>query len=99
MRSGEELAGCSGLKPEEDPNTALFSIDVIKVPLKAPEKAAIVNRPRLFADPTTGNISGLWQGGNHGEGTQTSRRPTSATTSRSTPRSAWRPAPAPATAS
>ena len=73
VRSGEELAGCSGLKPEEDPNTALFSIDVIKVPLKNPEKAAIVNRPRIFADPATGNLAGLWQGGNHGEGTQTSR--------------------------
>ena len=73
VRSGEELAGCSGLKPEEDPNTALFSIDVIKVPLKNPEKAAIVARPRIFADPATGNISGLWQGGTHGEGTQTSR--------------------------
>jgi hypothetical protein len=59
VRSAEELAGCSGLKPEEDPNTALFSIDVIKVPLKAPEKAAIVNRPRIFADPTTGTIAGL----------------------------------------
>jgi hypothetical protein len=70
VRSGEELAGCSGLKPEEDPNTALFSIDVIKVPLKNPEKAAIVNRPRIFADATTGAIAGLWPGGNHGEGTQ-----------------------------
>jgi hypothetical protein len=39
VRSAEELAGCSGLKPEEDPNTALFSIDVIKVPLASPEKA------------------------------------------------------------
>ena len=51
VRSGEELAGCSGLKPEEDPNTALFSIDVIKVPLKTPEKAAIVNRPRHLRRP------------------------------------------------
>jgi hypothetical protein len=70
VRSGEELAGCSGLKPEEDPNTALFSIDVIQVPLSAPQNAKIVNRPRIFADPATGAISGLWQGGNHGEGTQ-----------------------------
>jgi hypothetical protein len=70
VRSGEELAGCSGLDPKEDPNTSLFSIDVIKVPLKNPEKAAIVNRPRLFADPDTGNIAGLWAGGTHGEGTQ-----------------------------
>ncbi len=73
VRSGEELAGCSGLDPKEDPNTALFSIDVIKVPLKNPEQAAIVARPRIFADVATGNLAGLWQGGNHGEGTQTSR--------------------------
>jgi hypothetical protein len=73
VRSAEELAGCSGLKPEEDPNTALFSIDVIKVPLAAPEKAAIVNRPRIFADPKTGAIAGLWQGGDHGPGSQSSR--------------------------
>jgi hypothetical protein len=70
VRSGEELAGCSGLKPDEDPNTALFSIDVIKVPLAHPETAAIVNRPRIFADTKTGAISGLWSGGDHGPGTQ-----------------------------
>ncbi len=70
VRSGEELAGCSGLDPKEDPNTSLFSIDVIKVPLKNPEKAAIVGRPRLFADEASGAIAGLWPGGTHGEGTQ-----------------------------
>jgi len=70
VRSAEELAGCSGLKPDEDPNTALFSIDVIKVPLAHPETAAIVNRPRIFADAKTGKISGLWSGGDHGPGTQ-----------------------------
>ena len=70
VRSGEELAECSGGEPKDNPNTALFSIDVIKVPLAAPEKAAIVNRPRIFADPTTGNIAGLWMGGDHGPGTQ-----------------------------
>jgi hypothetical protein len=70
VRSAEELAGCSGLKPDEDPNTALFSIDVIKVPLAAPEKAAVVNRPRIFADTKTGALNGLWAGGDHGEGTQ-----------------------------
>jgi hypothetical protein len=70
VRSAEELAGCSGLKPEEDPNTALFSIDVIKVPLAKPETAAIVNRPRVFADSKSGAISGLWAGGDHGPGTQ-----------------------------
>ena len=70
VRPGEELEGCSGGKPEEDSNTALFSIDVIKVPLAAPEKAAIVNRPRIFADEKTGSIAGLWAGGDHGPGTQ-----------------------------
>ena len=72
VRSADELAGCSGLKPEEDPNTALFSIDVIKVPLAHPEQAAIVNRPRVFADIATGAINGLWAGGDHGPGTQKS---------------------------
>jgi hypothetical protein len=71
VRPGEELEGC--VADEDDPNTALFSIDVIKVPLNAPEKAAIVNRPRIFADPETGKLGGLWQGGDHGPGTQTSR--------------------------
>ncbi|MCI0410736.1 MAG: hypothetical protein L0191_19615, partial [Acidobacteria bacterium] len=70
VRSGEELAECSKLKPEEDPNTALFSIDVIQVPIAHPEQARIVNRPRIFADPATGAIAGLWKGGNHGPGTQ-----------------------------
>ena len=73
VRPGEELEGCSGLDPKEDPNTALFSIDVIEVPLGAPQNAKIVNRPRIFMDEKTGSLAGLWQGGNHGEGTQTSR--------------------------
>ncbi|MEX2272393.1 MAG: hypothetical protein WD690_13020 [Vicinamibacterales bacterium] len=70
VRSAEELAGCSGMKPEEDSNTALFSIDVIQVPLAAPATAKIVNRPRIFGDPTTGEIAALWKGGDHGPGTQ-----------------------------
>ena len=40
VRPGEELAGCSGGIPKKDPNTALFSIDVIKVPLAAPRRRA-----------------------------------------------------------
>ena len=69
VRSGEELEGCSSLEPEKDQNTALFSIDVIEVPLAAPQTAKIVNRPRIFADET-GNIAGLWKGGDHGPGSQ-----------------------------
>jgi hypothetical protein len=76
VRPGEELEGCSGLEPDKDANTALFSIDVIKVPLLAPQDAKIVSRPRIFADPKTGNIAGLWAGGDHGPGTQTTRQTT-----------------------
>jgi len=49
VRPAEELAGCSSGLPDEDPNTALFRIEVIRVPLAAPEQAAIVSSPRLFA--------------------------------------------------
>jgi len=70
VRPGEELAECSGAPPGEDPNTALFSIDVIQIPLSRPEEARIVSRPRIFADPNTGTIAGLWKGGDHGPGTQ-----------------------------
>src|SRR3954464_10150701 len=71
VRSGEELAGCA--KEPEDPNTALFSIDVIKVPIASPDKAAIVNRPRIFADPQTGAFAGLQKGGDRGPGAQAAR--------------------------
>jgi hypothetical protein len=73
VRANEELAGCSGDDPDEDPNTALFSIDVIQVPLASPQDARIVNTPRIFADPESGAIAGLWRGGDHGPGTQTTR--------------------------
>jgi len=73
VRPGDELAGCSAKDPNEDPNTALFSIDVIKVPLAAPSRAAIVNRPRIFADEKTGAIAGLEKGGDRGPGTQAAR--------------------------
>ena len=66
----KSLSGCSDKEPKDDPNTALFSIDVIQIPIAAPEKAKIVSRPRIFADSSTGAISGLWPGGDHGPGTQ-----------------------------
>jgi hypothetical protein len=72
VRSKEELAMCSGGTPTDDPNTGYYSIDVIQVPLAAPERARIVNRPRIFADLSTGAIAGLWPGGAHGDGTQRS---------------------------
>ncbi len=73
VRPAEELEGCSGLPPEEDPETAYFRIEVIQVPLASPEDAQIINEPRIFADPETGDIAGLWPGGEHGPGTQETR--------------------------
>ncbi len=67
VRQTEELAGCSGEKPDKDPNTALFRIDVIKVPVAAPQEAAIVSSPRVFMDARTGVINGLNNGGSHGK--------------------------------
>ena len=51
-RSAEELTGCSNMSPSKDPNSPLFRIEVIKVPLAHPEKAAIVSSPRIFNDLT-----------------------------------------------
>ena len=67
VRQSEELAGCSGEKPDKDPNTALFRIDVIKVPVAAPQGAKIVSSPRVFIDPRTGAMNGLSNGGTHGK--------------------------------
>jgi hypothetical protein len=65
VRQAEELAGCSGEAPDKDPNTALFRIEVIKVPVAAPQDAKIVSSPRVFIDPRTGAINGLSNGGSH----------------------------------
>ncbi|MGA8407078.1 MAG: hypothetical protein WB680_07865 [Candidatus Acidiferrales bacterium] len=65
VRQPEELAGCSGEKPDKDPNTALFRIDVIKVPVADPQDANIVSSPRVFMDARTGAINGLSNGGSH----------------------------------
>jgi hypothetical protein len=70
VRQAEELAGCSGGDPKADPETALFRIDIIKVPLAHPELAKIVSSPRVFTDVQSGDPDGLWKGGTHGEGTQ-----------------------------
>lgn len=58
VRPDEELPGCSNAFPEDDPNSALFRIEVIQVPLADPTAAAIVSSPRIFenleAPPTHG---------------------------------------------
>jgi hypothetical protein len=67
VRQAEELAGCSGEAPDKDPNTALFRIDVIKVPLASPQDAKVVSSPRLFMDPQSGRLNALSSGGSHGK--------------------------------
>jgi len=68
VRDEEELPGCIGSVPGDE-RTALFSIDVIEIPLADPAASRITSSPRVFADDA-GNIAGLWLGGDHGEGTQ-----------------------------
>ena len=70
VRSGSELAGCARGASLTDTTSSLFRIDIIKVPVDAPQNAKIVNSPRIFAD-SSGAIAGLWKGGTHGPGTQT----------------------------
>ena len=67
IRSPEELPGCSG-GGIDDPNTALYTIVVIQVPLAHPELAKVVNSPRIFSDESTGVMNGLHVGNLHGEG-------------------------------
>jgi hypothetical protein len=48
VRAAAELPGC--VSDANDPNTAQFRIEVIKVPLAHPEQAAVVSSPRIFHD-------------------------------------------------
>ncbi len=73
IRDGKELAGCVGNVPGDN-RTALFRIDVIEIPVADPSRSRIIDSPTVFADAETGQIAGLWQGGDHGRGTQESRQ-------------------------
>jgi hypothetical protein len=59
LRSPNELAGCLRDRPDSNPNSALWRIEVIKVPLANPSAAAIVNRADIF--------TGLKAAPEHGE--------------------------------
>jgi len=48
VRSPNELAGCSGLTPSQDPHSEMFRIEVIQVPLAHPESAAVVSKPEIL---------------------------------------------------
>lgn len=68
VRQAEELPGCSAETPDKDPNTSLFRIEVIKVPVAAPQNAKVVSSPRVFMDARTGAINALSSGATHGVG-------------------------------
>src|SRR5579862_9680028 len=52
LRSPKELAGCVSTNPTTDPNSALFRIEVVKIPLAHPEQAAVVSSGRIFDNLT-----------------------------------------------
>ncbi len=66
VRPAAELAGCKTLPPGTnlatphfDQELSQFRIEVIRVPLAAPQNAAVVSTPRLFANEATGQINSL----------------------------------------
>ena len=67
VRDTEEKEECFGW---DGGGSSYFSIDVIEIPIKNPSKSKIVKSPRVFMDMETGNIAGLWRGGDHGDDTQ-----------------------------
>src|SRR6185503_20048377 len=58
-RSPRELAGCTTTNPDSSGQTALWKVEIIKVPLANPAAAAVVNRANIF--------SGLRAPAEHGE--------------------------------
>ena len=67
VRDTEEKAECFGW---DGGGSSYFSIDVIEIPIKDPSLSRIVKSPRVFMDLETGNVAGLWRGGDHGDDTQ-----------------------------
>jgi hypothetical protein len=68
-RPASTLAGCKDLPPpvttaslappQFDQDLSRWRIEVIKVPLAAPQNAAVVNEARLMGDPVTGQLNVL----------------------------------------
>ena len=73
IRDDEEMESC--IDDIGDTRTALFRIDVIEIPINNPSASKIVSSPAVFADEETGQLAGLWRGGDHGDPykTQTTR--------------------------
>ena len=72
VRETEELERC--VPNRSDSRTALFSIDVIEIPVANPAAARITSSPRVFADSETGEIAGLWNGGKSSDDAQDTRQ-------------------------
>ena len=58
VRSPNELSGCSAMDPENDPNSELFRIEVIQVPLAHPEQSHVVSKPPILANLAAVNAHG-----------------------------------------
>ncbi len=67
VRKPEELARCNDMPSS---NTSYFRIDVVEIPVANPAAARIIDSPAVFADLKTGELAGLWKGGDHGDNTQ-----------------------------
>ncbi len=67
VRDNEEKSNCFGW---DGGGSSYFTIDIIEIPIDEPSKSKIVKSPAVFTDLETGNVAGLWRGGDHGEDTQ-----------------------------
>ena len=67
VRDNEEQPECFGW---DGGGSSYFSIDVIEIPINNPSNSRIVKSPKVFMDLETGNVAGLWRGGDHGDDTQ-----------------------------
>src|SRR3982751_4223640 len=59
IRSSSELAGCVSKTPEQDAQSSLMRIEIIKVPVMHPEQAAVINRANIFAELKAAPSHGL----------------------------------------
>jgi hypothetical protein len=48
VRDSTEVPGCSSGTVAENPNTAQYRVDIIKVPLRHPEESAVIGFARIF---------------------------------------------------
>ncbi|MEU3458013.1 hypothetical protein ABZ671_31145 [Micromonospora sp. NPDC006766] len=61
VRPATTMEGCNNNAADGE-NPSRWRIEVIKVPVAAPQQAAVVTESRLFQDPVTGRVDGLQNG-------------------------------------